>query len=129
MAIGKTLCIGGLLYATPKVLSYLCTRPQPSITPTALDHLRAKMATFQEAARKLLGERHWDVGKEILVDNAWIAFLALSYLAECPRPLHTFSFSEQVEMNARGFVLICALASLARAGIARLCPNSLRRTL
>lgn len=123
-SIGKTLCIGSLLYVTPKILGYLCTRPQPSAVPTALDRLRTKMALYQEEARKTLGEKRWDAGREIFVENAWISFLALSYLAKCPRPLNTFSFSEQIEMNARGFVLFCGLAWMARTAASKLCSIS-----
>lgn len=108
----QAILVGALLYVTPKILTYLCTRPD------ALDgrvaRLREKMAYMQESLKEILGERKWYVMTDIIADNAWISYLFFAYLTHGVNPWR--NMDETIKALA-ALVVFCGNGWLCRFGI------------
>ncbi len=111
MFIVKTLSISGMLYLAPKAFAYFSTKPEE--VHTRLDRLREKIAGFSEASKTILGERAWFVLTDVFSKNAWISFLAISYLTRNQQPFETVVRGIEV---ASAFFVFCTAAAFARYG-------------
>ena len=108
--------IGIACYVVPKVLTFLCTKPERP-DEEFLGHLRERMYVFQEKARRALGERLWFFATDIAADNAWISAIAVSCLTKNPFA----SFNKTID-TLTAFFCFCSAAAVVRFGIAKIFP-------
>lgn len=106
----------GACYAIPKLLTYLCTRPDDPSAP--LSSLRGRMATLQEEVRDVMGEKAWFTATDVVADNAWISAIVISLLTKRP-----FSSVERGINTLSALTGFCAVVWLVRYAIIKLCPQ------
>ena len=108
--------IGIACYVVPKVLTFLCTKPERP-DEEFLGHLRERMYVFQEKARSILGEHLWLFATDVVADNAWISVIAISCLTKTP-----FASVAKIIDTVTAFFCFCSVAAGVRLGIAKLFP-------
>ena len=106
----------GACYAIPKLLTYLCTRPDNFSAP--FSQLRGRVASLQENVRDVAGERVWFAATDIVADNAWISALVVLCLTKQP-----FGSFERGVNSLSAFAGFCTILYLIRLAIVRLCPQ------
>ena len=112
-SLAVTGLVSGVFYAVPKVLTYLCTRPEHP-DASLWSRLRERMANLQEQAKGALGEHAWLYAKEILVKNAWISVIATRCLMPSP-----FASSGAAIDWVTAFGVICVAGWMVRDDLSR----------
>lgn len=116
----KVVSIAHILYAAPKVLSMICTRPL-NRDHNLIDRMRERMIIVQENLCSTLGERNWLILTNVIADNAWIGFLAVVYLT---RGAPLFLTLDRGLNEAGGFISACVVSWLVRYGITQISPRT-----
>ncbi len=113
------MVVGGLFYAAPKILNYLCTKPEEPMRNGLIDQCRVWMASTQSQTQSLVGDRVWRVTTDVIADNAWISALAILHLSQGK---NLFNTTEQSAATVSAFGCFCALAFLVRFGAIKVFP-------
>lgn len=109
------------LYAAPKGLTYLCTAPP--MTASRVDQLRERMAFVRNRVKDVVGEKAWFILTDVVADNAWIAFVAFSYLTFGLPPISNTGGA----INAgTAYFSFCVVSWLARFAFVKTFPSSRR---
>lgn len=98
------------LYATPKILTYLCTDPDPA-TEARTGQWRSKLATVQNQFKEFVGAKAWFIMTDVIADNAWISSLVFSYLTKEVQPAKNL---EGLVTTSNAYFTFCAASWVAR---------------
>lgn len=116
--VTKAVASSAVAYGLPKLMSYLCARPDP-LSQAKLDRLRNRLAFLQEVTREVLGQKTWFVLTEVVADNAWLSLLVLNYLAS---GVEGSLNAEQISAMVTGFVAFGGLSWMSRYGLTKVYP-------
>jgi len=119
-SINQTGAISALLYAVPKGLTYICTKPDSS-SQELTDQFREKMADLKESSEALLGGKTWFVLTDIIADNGWISFLFFKYLTY-ERKESSFGNLDNCLQTTASLASFCVAAWAIRLGIFKMSP-------
>ena len=119
VAMRRGAVIGLALYAAPKALTYLCTAPET--TANRVDRLREKMALVRDQFKDLVGGKAWFILTDVIADNAWISFVAFSYLTFGLPPIQNVGGA----INAgTAYFSFCVVSWLSRFAVVKAFPSS-----
>lgn len=112
-----SLVTSAVLYVVPKGLDYLCTRIPDSVT--RVDRLRDRIGEIGEMISRTVSARTRFIAKDLLADNAWIAFLILSHATKW----NPYRFILANPMGALfAMIAFSSGAVVVRHAIGRMCP-------
>lgn len=116
----KIAVMATILYAIPKGLTYLCTKPEAE-AQSILDLFKERMAYLQEETKVCLGNKGWFVLTDVIADNGWIAYVVFRYLTNNQKESLFQNFDKTLDTTA-ALISFCTASWLIRFGVVKAFP-------